>query len=161
MRKISKLNSFILTIVFLILMFMIYRLNLVPIKYFLLIGGILLIFVFLFDFKLIRKKTGTVSRIIYNIFALILIALSCYAMTYINATYKFMNSIVADNFETITYDVVTSSNSNYNHIGDLYEKKLGYMNTDKNYPLAKIKIRNSFVFDTDTNIHLLMNLLLQ
>lgn len=40
MRKISKLNSFILTIVFLILMFMIYRLNLVPIKYFLLIGGI-------------------------------------------------------------------------------------------------------------------------
>ncbi len=141
MRKISKLNSFILTIVFLILMFMIYRLNLVPIKYFLLIGGILLIFVFLFDFKLIRKKTGTVSRIIYNIFALILIALSCYAMTYINATYKFMNSIVADNFETITYDVVTSSNSNYNHIGDLYEKKLGYMNTDKNYPLAKIKIR--------------------
>ena len=124
MRKISKLNSFILTIVFLILMFMIYRLNLVPIKYFLLIGGILLIFVFLFDFKLIRKKTGTVSRIIYNIFALILIALSCYAMTYINATYKFMNSIVADNFETITYDVVTSSNSNYNNIGDLYEKAL-------------------------------------
>lgn len=36
--------------------------------------------------------------------------------------YRAMNSIVADNFETITYDVVTSSNSNYNHIGDLYEK---------------------------------------
>ena len=72
MRKISKLNSLILTIVFLILMFMIYRLNLVPIKYFLLIGGVLLLFVLLFDFKLIRKKTGAVSRIIYNIFALIL-----------------------------------------------------------------------------------------
>lgn len=150
MRKISKLNSLVLTLVFLILMFMIYRLNLVPIKYFLLIGGVLLLFVFLFDFKLIRKKTGTLSRIIYNIFALILIAASIYAMTYINATYKFMTGLVADAFETLTYDVVTNTNSNYNHIGDLYEKNIGYMKTDKNYPLAKIKIRKDIPY-TDKN----------
>lgn len=146
MRKISKLNSLVLTLVFLILMFMIYRLNLVPIKYFLLIEGVLLLFVFLFDFKLIRKKTGTLSRIIYNIFALILIAASIYAMTYINATYKFMTGLVADAFETLTYDVVTNTNSNYNHIGDLYEKNIGYMKNDKNYPLAEIKIRKDIPY---------------
>lgn len=141
MKKISKLVSIVLTIVFLILMFMIYRLNLVPIKYFLLVGGILLLFVLLFDFKLIRNKTGFISRIIYNVFALILIAISVYAMTYINATYKFMTNLVADNFETITYDVVTNTNSSYNHVGDLYNQEVGYLSSDKNYSLAKIKIR--------------------
>ena len=56
MRMISKLNGFILTVVFLILLYMIYNLNIVPIKYFLVIGVILLLFVLLFDFCIYAGK---------------------------------------------------------------------------------------------------------
>ena len=98
MKKLSKLIAFVLTTTFLILMFMIYRLNLIPIKYFLAIGGVLLLFVFGLDFKLIRKKTGLFSRVVFSLFSLILIAGLIYGLTYINATYNFMNSILSKGY---------------------------------------------------------------
>ena len=67
MKKISKLNGLILIGVFLVLMYMIYNLNILPFKYFLIIGGVLLLFVLLFVFKLVRNKTGFISRILFNI----------------------------------------------------------------------------------------------
>lgn len=141
MKKISKLNGLILTIVFLVLMFMIYQLNLLPVRYFLIIGGILLLFVLLFDFKLIRKKTGFISRIIFNLFSIGLIVLCIYLMTYINATNNFLKGVVADNFEEVTYDVITNANGSLSRMGDLYQREMGYLKSDKNYSLVKFKIR--------------------
>ena len=93
MKKISKLNGLILIGVFLVLMYMIYNLNILPFRYFLIIGGILLLFVLLFVFKLVRDKTGFISRILFNILSIVFIAGQIYLMTYINATKDFMNSL--------------------------------------------------------------------
>ncbi len=141
MKTISKINGFILTIVFLILMYMIYNLNLIPFRYFLIIGIVLLLFVLLFVFKLIRKKTGFISRLLFNILSIIFIIGQIYLMTYINATHDFMNSLVAKNFEEVTYDVVVNSNGSMSHMGDLYNKDVGYLKSDKNYSLVKFKIK--------------------
>ncbi len=142
MKFISKLNGFVLIIVFLILMYMIYSLNLLPFKYFIILGSILLLFVLLFVFKLIRKKTGLISRIFFNILSICFIIGQIYIMTYIDATHDFMKSIAAKNFEKVTYDVVVNSNNNINDIGNLYNKDVGYLESDKNYPIVKLKIRN-------------------
>ena len=123
MKKISKLNGLILIGVFLVLMYMIYNLNILPFRYFLIIGGILLLFVLLFVFKLVRDKTGFISRILFNILSIVFIAGQIYLMTYINATKDFMNSLVAKNFEEVTYDVVVNSNGSMDHMGDLYNKE--------------------------------------
>ena len=141
MKKISKLNGLILIGVFLVLMYMIYNLNILPFRYFLIIGGILLLFVLLFVFKLVRDKTGFISRILFNILSIVFIAGQIYLMTYINATKDFMNSLVAKNFEEVTYDVVVNSNGSMDHMGDLYNKEVGYLESDKNYKLVKFKIR--------------------
>ena len=141
MKMISKLNGLILIGVFLVLMYMIYNLNILPFKYFLIIGGVLLLFVLLFVFKLVRDKTGFISRIFFNILSIIFIIGQIYLMTYINATKDFMNSLVAKNFEEVTYDVVVDSNGSMDHMGDLYDQEVGYLESDKNYKLVKFKIR--------------------
>lgn len=142
MRKISKLNGLILIIVYLILMYMIYNLNLLPVRYFLIIGGVLSLFVLLFVFKLTRRRTGFISRIAFNILSIIFIILSIYGMTYINATNNFLTGMVAKNFETVTYDLIYNSNSSYTHVGDMYDKEVGYLSTDSDYKLVKYKVRS-------------------
>ncbi len=141
MKFISKLNGLILIIVSLILIYMVYSLNLVPFKYFIIIGSIVLLFVLLIFFKLIRKKTGLISRLFFNIVSILFITGQIYVMTYINATHDFINSIAAENFEKVPYDIVVNSNSNIDNVGDLYNKEVSYLKTDKNYPIVKLKIR--------------------
>lgn len=147
MKKLSKLIAFVLTTTFLILMFMIYRLNLIPIKYFLAIGGVLLLFVFGLDFKLIRKKTGLFSRVVFSLFSLILIAGLIYGLTYINATYNFMNSILSKGYEIKNYAVVVNKSSGYSKIGDLNNKNIGYLKTDDYYNKAKKRIKKDIKYN--------------
>lgn len=140
MRKISKLVALALTLVFIGLMYMIYNLNLIPVKYFLIGGGILSLIVLGLVFKLIRKKTHFGSRLFFTIVSVLVIAVTIYGMTYINATKNFFSSLLSKNFETITYDVVVNSNGSYNNIHDLYEKDMGYISNDKYYSLVKYQI---------------------
>lgn len=146
LRGISKLNGFLLIGVFLVLMYMIYELNILPITYFMAIGGVLALFVLLFVFKLVRRKTGFVSRIVFNIFSIVLILASIYGMTYINATNNFLNNLIAKNFETVTYDVVVNSNGYYNDIKDLNNKNVGHLKNDTNYHLLKIRMATDLSF---------------
>ena len=147
MKKISKLVALALTLVFLLLMYMVYNLNLIPIKYFLIGGGVLALIVLALDFKLIRKKTHFGSRLFFTIVSMLVIAITVYGMTYINATKNFMSGILAKNFETVTYDVVVNSNGSYNNIHDLYEKNIGYNSNDKYYSLVKFQIRKDVKYN--------------
>lgn len=146
MRGISKLNGIILIAVFLVLMFMVYNLNLLPFKYFLIAGSVLSLFVLLFVFKLVRKKTGVFSRILFNIFSIGMICGFIYIISYINATNNFLNNMVAKNFEVVTYDVIVNKTSNYNSIGDLYNKDIAHISSDSNYNLLKFKLRSDIKY---------------
>ena len=146
MKAISKLTSFILTLVFFVLMFMIYRLNLIPIKYFLPGGAILSLFVLLLDFKLVRKKTKLFSRIFFNIIAILFIIVSLYGLTYINATYNFMNNLLAKDYEIKNYVVVVDNDSGYQKMNDLNHQTIGYLKTDEYYSKVAKKIKKDIQY---------------
>lgn len=141
MKLIGKILSFILMALFIITMYLVYRLNMLPLKYFLIIGIVLLIVIFTLCFKLIRKKTKFFSRIFFSVVAIIFIGVIYYILTYINATYDFMNSMVLNNFETITYDVVIPNSSNIEKVKELKNSSISYLESDSNYSKAKLLLR--------------------
>ncbi len=148
MRKLAKLISFILSVLFFITMYLVYRLNILPLKYFLAIGIVLLLLVLGLDFKLIRKKTGPFSRGVFSLFSIVLIGGICYLLTYINATYDFMNSMVLKDYEVVKYDVISSGN--YTKIKDLNDKNLSYLKTDNNYDKLKFLIRKDISYNANS-----------
>lgn len=141
MKIIGKILSFILMALFIITMYLVYRLNVLPLKYFLIVGIVLLLVIFILCFKLIRKKTKFFSRIFFSVVAIIFIGVIYYILTYINATYDFMNSMVLNNFETITYDVVIPNSSNIEKIKELKNSSISYLESDSNYSKAKLLLR--------------------
>lgn len=141
MKIIGKILSFILMALFIITMYLVYRLNVLPLKYFLIVGIVLLLVIFILCFKLIRKKTKFFSRIFFSVVAIIFIGVIYYILTYINATYDFMNSMVLNNFETITYDVVIPNSSNIEKVKELKNSSISYLESDSNYSKAKLLLR--------------------
>lgn len=141
MKTIGKILSFILMALFIITMYLVYRLNVLPLKYFLIVGIVLLLVIFILCFKLIRKKTKFFSRIFFSVVAIIFIGVIYYILTYINATYDFMNSMVLNNFETITYDVVIPNSSNIEKVKELKNSSISYLESDSNYSKAKLLLR--------------------
>lgn len=147
MRFIGKIFSLVLTILFFITMYLIYRLNIVPTKYLLVIGVILLVFVLIFDLKLISRKTRLGKRVFYIFLSSIFIGLIIYLLTYINATYDFMNNMVFNKLEIITYDIVVDKSSSYKKIKDLSGLNMGYLDSDKNYSKLKLLIRKDIRYE--------------
>ena len=141
MKTIGKILSFILMALFIITMYLVYRLNVLPLKYFLIVGIVLLLVIFILCFKLIRKKTKFFSRIFFSVVAIIFIGVIYYILTYINATYDFMNSMVLNNFETITYDVIIPNSSNIEKVKELKNSSISYLESDSNYSKAKLLLR--------------------
>ncbi len=141
MKIIGKILSFILMALFIITMYLVYRLNVLPLKYFLIVGIVLLLVIFILCFKLIRKKTKFFSKIFFSVVAIIFIGVIYYILTYINATYDFMNSMVLNNFETITYDVVIPNSSNIEKVKELKNSSISYLESDSNYSKAKLLLR--------------------
>lgn len=136
MKILAKIVSFVLTILFFITMYFIYHLNILPSKYFLMIGGILLLVVLGIDFKLIRRKTGKISRGFFTVFGILISVSNLYLLTYIDATHDFVNSMVSKNQEVITYHVIAKENT-YQKIKELENHKISYLETDTNYTKLK------------------------
>lgn len=141
MKFIGKLISFILIVLFIITMYLVYRLNILPLNYFFIVGSILLLIIFGLCFKLIRKKTSLFSRCFFSIISIIFIFINCYLLTYINATYDFMNNMVLNQFETLTYDVVVNNKSDVKNIKNLNNKVISYLESDSNYKKVKELIK--------------------
>lgn len=147
MRFIGKIFSLVLTVLFFVTMYLIYRLNILPDKYLLIIGGVLLIIVLILDLKLSMRRTRLGKRVFYMFVSSIVIGGIIYLLTYINATYDFMNNMVFDKLEIITYDIVVSKSSSYNKIKDLSGLNMGYLENDKNYSKLKILIRKDIKYE--------------
>ena len=158
MKILAKIVSFVLTILFFITMYFIYHLNILPSKYFLMIGGILLLLVLGIDFKLIRRKTGKISRGFFTVFGILISVGNLYLLTYIDATHDFVNSMVSKNQEVITYHVIAKENS-YQKIKELENHKISYLETDTNYTKLKSLMEKDISYHESgvTNISILIS----
>ncbi len=146
MKFVSKIISLSLTLVSAFTVYMVYKLNIIPSKYFWPIVGIFSFIVLILDFKLIRKKTKGFSRFFFMLISVVFTAGLIYLLTYINATYDFMNNLVFKDYEFATYDVVVKTNSSYKKIGNLKNKEIASLSNDKNYDQVKMLINTNIPF---------------
>lgn len=149
MKLLAKIVSLLLTILFFITMYFIYHLNILPSKYLLMIGGILLLVVLGLDFKLIRKKTGKVSRGFFIIFSTLMIIGNLYLLTYVDATHDFVNSMVSKNQDVVTYHVIAKENT-YQKIKELENHKISYLESDTNYDNVKVLIQKDISYNEES-----------
>lgn len=149
MKILAKAISALLTILFFVTMYFIYHLNILPSKYFIIVGIILFLLVGGIDFKLLRNKTGKVSRGIFTVFGMIFIVGLAYLLTYINATHDFVNSMVSKNQEVVTYHVLARKNT-YSKIKELENHQISYLETDTNYHQLKLLIQKDISYEENS-----------
>ena len=124
----------VLVIIFLA---MTYFFNVLPLKYFL----IILVLVGLLDYiaSLLIVKRNTKKKLIGMFLSLVLIIVSAIGIRFEIKTNNFLEFITHNNKEIETYYVMTLSNSTYNNIDDLKDKKIGIIDIDE-YKEAKDKL---------------------
>ena len=143
MKKITSIISVLLSIIIMVSLFI---LNMIPDKYLLLIGGVLLIINIISIFLVHRKN---IILIIFGyLFFLIICIGSVVGIYYVGNTTKLFNNLNEVKEKSIYY-IVVNKNSNYKGLKDLNDKKIGTIKSDStNYKKAlkdiekNIKISN-------------------
>ena len=143
MKKITSIISVLLSIIIMVSLFI---LNMIPDKYLLLIGGVLLIINIISIFLVHRKNI--ILKIFGYLFLLIICIGSVVGIYYVRNTTKLFNSLNEVKEKSIYY-IVVNKNSNYKGLKDLNDKKIGTIKSDStNYKKAlkdiekNIKISN-------------------
>ena len=107
------------------------ELNMIPVKYFILISVGILIINIINILCLLCKKI--ILNIIGIIISIIVVILACFAIKHVSNVSEFINKAFNNNKEEITvYNVVVLSSSKYEKIEDLNKKTLGYDTFDEN-----------------------------
>lgn len=143
-KKSNKVMKFISLIVFIalivclsILSYMIIQTNLLPLKYELIIFGVLLAFVLFFSIFIFKKKTNVIALIIIDILSIGIIGGSIYIIPKFDEAIDFLKNNLSIQFVTNVYNVITSKSSNINSINDLEDKNIYIYKDDNNDDLVK------------------------
>ncbi len=112
------------------------KLNVIPMKYFIIGIGILAVINILLIILLLLKNI--IFKIIGVILSIILIAASLFGLPYINNTNDFLDKSFNNiQKEISTYNLIVLNSSNYTSKEELENKKIGYL-TETNDALAKL-----------------------
>ena len=143
--KIVMFLTIILSIIFTVLLF---KMNVLPLKFFIAIVIILFIFdaiTLLFLKSKKKRKVGLIISLIINILYLI-------GIYYIGNTLNFFSKIFSKNVIEQNYVVVVNSKSEYNEIKDLKDKKIGFLNSEEEgLNKAKDKLKKEISYTIETN----------
>lgn len=146
LKIISTINSVLLAFCFTFLTFMLFKLNILPVKYFAIITILMFGVVVLILHSLISIKTKPKKKIIVNIISFIISLGLIFITSYINTTYNFINNLVSKEYEYKNYDVIVNNTSSYNDIYDLEDKKISSLENDEYYMELKEQINEDIEF---------------
>lgn len=122
------------------LIYYVYKLNVLNIKYFIILGIIIFLFWLLIILNLIRKKAKTGTKIFVGIIAIILSAIYFFGLRYADQTIKFVSNMTQREYEIQEYYVLVLNNSPYSHIKDLENKKIGFLSIGANIDKSKSQL---------------------
>lgn len=116
---VSKVIGLNLLIVSLILFWMIFKINVVPAKYF--ISGLCIFtpILVLLEMFLVKKDIKKSIKIISSTVSIFMIIPFCFVIYYLYHTYDFLSAFNFRNYQTESFYVVVLDDSNYQKIGDL------------------------------------------
>lgn len=113
-----------------ICMIILKNLNIIPLKYFLVVTFIMVILNILVFLSLFFKKKFL--KIIAVVLSIIIVAISVVGIKYGQETSNFLNKAFNNNTKEITrYSLVVLKSNNYDSIKDLKDKKVGHLSNDE------------------------------
>ena len=162
-RIFSKFLSLVALVVLVIFLFLIYKVNVLPSKYFKLIAGVLIFLEAIYLLTCVNKRIKVGVLMFMNLIAVIAIAAEGYGSWKIYKTYDFLhNSMQAQETKDIYY-IVVNSKSNYNDLSSIEGKTVYYYNDSEDYETLKNNVKNkvSVVLDEVDDYSELMDSILE
>ncbi len=162
-RKFSKLLSIIALIILIVFLYLIYKVNVLPTKYFSLIACVLIFLEAIYLLTCVNKKIKTSVLTFMNVIAILAIAIEGYGSYKIYKTYDFLhNSMQAQQTKDVYY-IVVSSKSNYSDLNSIEGKTVYYYNDSDDYETLKnnVKDKVSVVLDEVDDYSKLMDSIIE
>ena len=160
--KLKLLSRFLWLIAFSITLFFIYELNkinILPLKYSLILVGIMILLIFLFGAIVFKKKRSRILLTLINVLLIIYILAFGFGSLKLRDTINFMKKNLGVKFETNVYYVLVNSNSNYQNINDINNKDVySYKDQDDmNIIENELKKKVNVNIKYDTSVSDLLN----
>ena len=130
-KKRRKLSFYKIIGIFLLIMSIVFGIfvsimDILPLKYFILLTAILATLNITIDIFLFRKKTKKYKKRIASFFAIIFIALMIFVSSYLYKTIEFLSGIGVLDYKVENYSVIVLKDSKYKKINDIKGLKIGY-----------------------------------
>ena len=124
LRKFSIIIWIVSIIFMIVLGYFIYSANVLPLKYFLAIVIVFVVFLSIHGVFILNKKTRIWLLIVLNIIAFAFMSVEAFAIIKINETITFLRENLGAHFETNIYNIVVNKESSYNSIEDIKDKTI-------------------------------------
>ncbi len=122
-----RLFGFLLLISSLVLLGVVLYIDILPMKYLLALGGVLLLVNFILGFFLFRKNVKKKPKRVCAVFAVLFTILFGVGSFFIFKTFGVIDDM-SQEYKTYTYHVLVKNDSSYQKIEDIASKTLGYYN---------------------------------
>lgn len=149
LKIVSIINSILLSVCFIFLTFMLFKLNVLPTKYFAIIVIPTFMIVILLLHSLISIKTQPKKKIFINILSFIISIILIIVTSYINATYSFISNLISKDYEYKSYDVIINTSAIYKDIYALENKKINYLENEEYYQELKEEINEDIEYQEE------------
>ena len=162
-RKFSKFLSVFALIMLAIFLLLIYKVNILPMKYFKLIAGTLIFLEVSYLLTCMNKKIKIGIILFMDLLAIIAILIEGYGSWKIYQTYDFLNNNMQVQQTKDIYYIVVNSKSEYNELNNIEGKTIYYYNDSEDYETLKstVKSKVSVVLDEVKDFAELMSSVLE
>ncbi len=123
----KTLITVIYLVVFILLSYYVYKLNIIPTKYLIITYGLVLISTILLIYCLF--KTRLLTQILAGVILILITIILTIVTYYLNNTYHFLTRMLVK-YDTLSYSVIVKNSSNYNKVDDLKNKSIAYIKDD-------------------------------
>lgn len=127
-KTLSKIVTVILLIINIIFMILTFVLNVIPLKYILVILGLFILIDTIIIILLFSKRGY--QRLIGTILAIVMILMSFVGSIYEVNTLGFFGSFGGFNYKTLNYKVLVLDSSSYEELEDLKKQSIGFIKED-------------------------------
>lgn len=107
-----------------ILGYFIYSANILPVKYFIIILVILVVFLAIQGFFVLKKNTKNWVIIFIDLIAFLFLSVEIYGVFLLNDTMDFLRNTLGAKFETNVYHIIVNKDSSYQNLEDIKDKTL-------------------------------------
>ena len=147
-NQISIVTVFLLGLISFYLIFRILMLNMIPMKYFMIILVLILLMLGIISLLLINKKIKWKIKVGGIIFSFIMMVIMFFAAKYITNTIDFLNKITKNNYEIETYYLMTLKENNIDNLSDI-NTPIGYVPTlgNINEAIDELNKDNDFKYE--------------